>query len=111
MIALLPRRGQPLRTAMASRALACYKLVLSPLLHAVAGAQGACRFQPTCSEYAAIAITEHGIVRGGLMALSRVLRCHPLYRGGFDPVPAKRGRPQTGFSSPAISQFPQTEDR
>ncbi len=105
------RRWQPLRAAMASATLAFYKRVISPLLHTMAGAQGACRFQPTCSEYAAIAVAEHGIMRGGLMALGRVLRCHPLHRGGFDPVPAQTGRPHTGFSSPAIPQFPQTEDR
>lgn len=63
-----------------------YKYVLSPLLHAVGGVTGACRFQPTCSEYAAIAVSEYGIVRGGWMALLRVLRCQPLCKGGFDPV-------------------------
>jgi putative membrane protein insertion efficiency factor len=67
-----------------------YKRVLSPMLHAAVGVQGACRFQPTCSEYAAIAIAEHGTVRGAAMALGRVLRCHPLRRSGFDPVPVKR---------------------
>jgi hypothetical protein len=65
-----------------------YKYALSPFLHAVAGVTGACRFQPTCSEYAAIAVSEYGIVRGGWMSLRRLLRCHPLHRGGFDPVPA-----------------------
>jgi uncharacterized protein len=64
-----------------------YKRVLGPTLHA--GVPGACCFQPTCSEYAAIAIAEHGVLRGGAMAAWRVLRCHPLNRGGFDPVPAK----------------------
>jgi len=63
-----------------------YKYALSPLLHSVAGFTGACRFQPTCSEYAAIAVSEYGIVRGGWMALRRLLRCHPFHRGGFDPV-------------------------
>ena len=65
--------------------LGAYKYGLSPLIHTVSVA-GACRFQPTCSEYAAIAVSEHGIVRGGFMALRRLLRCHPFYRGGFDPV-------------------------
>ena len=69
--------------------LGVYKYALSPFLHAVSGVPGACRFQPTCSEYAAIAISEYGIVRGGWMALRRLLRCHPFHRGGFDPVPAK----------------------
>lgn len=68
-----------------------YKLVLSPVLHAGAGMTGgACRFQPTCSEYAAIALHEHGLLRGGWMSLKRVLRCHPGSKGGFDPVPPKR---------------------
>ena len=67
-----------------------YKLVLSPVLHAGAGMTGgACRFQPTCSEYAAIALHEYGWMRGGWMALKRVLRCHPGSKGGFDPVPPK----------------------
>jgi len=65
-----------------------YKYAISPFLHAVSGAAGACRFQPTCSEYAAIAVSEYGIARGGWMALHRLLRCHPFCRGGFDPVPA-----------------------
>lgn len=80
-----------------------YKVVLSPAMHSVAGMAGACRFQPTCSEYAAIAIAEHGAFRGGAMALMRLLRCHPLHRGGFDPVPASRGTPQpaAGVGRPA----------
>ena len=65
-----------------------YKRVVGPAVHTAT--PGACRFQPTCSEYAAIAIAEHGALRGGLMAAWRVLRCHPFHRGGFDPVPAKR---------------------
>lgn len=68
-----------------------YKLVLSPVLHAGAGmAGGACRFQPTCSEYAAIALHEHGLMRGGWMTCKRVLRCRPGSAGGFDPVPSKQ---------------------
>ena len=52
------------RDASAGALLAFYKRVVSPALHAVAGAGGACRFQPTCSEYAAIAIAEHGAAAG-----------------------------------------------
>lgn len=73
--------------------LAAYKRVLSPALHSITGLTGACRFQPTCSEYAAIAWSTHGVVRGTWLALRRLLRCHPLCRGGFDPVPG------TGFDS------------
>ena len=71
----------------ARAALGFYKQVLSPAIHS---SPGACIYQPTCSEYAAIAIAEHGGLRGGLMSLMRLLRCHPLHRGGFDPVPPKR---------------------
>jgi uncharacterized protein len=65
-----------------------YKYGLSPFLHGASGLAGACRFQPTCSEYAVIAVSEYGLARGGWMALRRLLRCHPFCRGGFDPVPA-----------------------
>jgi putative membrane protein insertion efficiency factor len=57
-----------------------YKKVLSPIL------PPACRFYPTCSEYAAEAIEKHGPVRGGAMAVRRVCRCHPFSPGGVDPV-------------------------
>ncbi|MBT9331815.1 membrane protein insertion efficiency factor YidD [Paracidobacterium acidisoli] len=77
------------RERIAAAALAVYKYAVSPLLHAVTGASGACRFHPTCSEYAALAVSEHGLVRGSLMAAGRLLRCHPFHRGGFDPVPSR----------------------
>ena len=50
-----------------------------------------CRFYPTCSDYAAQAIQAHGSLRGGFMALRRVLRCHPWHAGGLDPVPNNPG--------------------
>lgn len=46
-----------------------------------------CRFHPTCSRYALEALGRHGFVRGGGLAMARLLRCHPLHPGGFDPVP------------------------
>jgi hypothetical protein len=69
-----------------------YRYALSPVLHttqrALTGGSGACRFQPTCSEYAALAVHLHGPVHGAALAVRRILRCHPFTRGGFDPVPA-----------------------
>ena len=49
-----------------------------------------CRFEPTCSTYALQAIRSHGALRGTLLALRRVLRCHPFSPGGLDPVPARK---------------------
>jgi uncharacterized protein len=46
-----------------------------------------CRFVPSCSEYGYVAINRYGLVRGGRMALRRLMRCHPFRPGGFDPVP------------------------
>lgn len=48
---------------------------------------GACRFVPTCSEYAAEAVEHHGAFRGSVLALWRLVRCQPFARGGYDPVP------------------------
>lgn len=65
--------------------LAFYKRWLSPAVHTLG--MGGCKFVPTCSEYAASAITLHGPWRGAAMAGRRLLRCHPFTPGGFDPVP------------------------
>ncbi|WP_372682403.1 membrane protein insertion efficiency factor YidD [Desulfosarcina sp.] len=58
-----------------------YQISISPILGP------ACRFVPTCSEYAYQAISIYGVGRGGLLAIKRLLRCHPFKPGGFDPVP------------------------
>lgn len=58
-----------------------YQLVVSPHL----GPR--CRFHPTCSHYAHEALARHGALRGSLLALRRIGRCHPWHPGGFDPVP------------------------
>ncbi|TCL34436.1 hypothetical protein EV210_11519 [Anaerospora hongkongensis] len=45
-----------------------------------------CRFIPTCSEYALLAVEKHGAARGTVLAIKRILRCHPFHPGGYDPV-------------------------
>ena len=46
-----------------------------------------CRFIPTCSEYALEAVQKYGALKGGYLAVRRVLKCHPFHKGGYDPVP------------------------
>ncbi len=65
-----------------------YQYALSPVLGA------SCRFYPSCSEYACQAIKRHGPLNGLLLALKRILRCHPFHPGGVDPVP-RRITPRT----------------
>ncbi len=57
-----------------------YKLIISPLF------PPSCRFLPTCSEYAAEAISKHGFIKGSVLGIRRILRCHPFSSGGYDPV-------------------------
>jgi putative membrane protein insertion efficiency factor len=66
-------------------ALDFYRRWLSPAVHSLS--PGGCRFQPTCSDYAAIAIATHGPLRGSALAVWRLLRCHPFSKGGLDQVP------------------------
>ena len=61
-----------------------YQRYISPLKGV-----GCCRFTPTCSEYAIEAIRVHGSLKGSFLAVKRILRCHPLCKGGYDPVPDK----------------------
>jgi putative membrane protein insertion efficiency factor len=63
-----------------------YRVLISPMLVVVIGP--ACRFQPTCSEYAYQALATHGPVRGIYLTMRRILRCRPRGAWGYDPVPA-----------------------
>ncbi len=58
-----------------------YKTCVSPFL------PSACRFEPTCSEYAMQALEKHGSIRGTGLSIYRLLRCQPFSKGGYDPVP------------------------
>jgi len=61
-----------------------YRYLISPLL----GQR--CRFLPSCSEYAQIAIQQHGVIRGIFLAAKRLSCCHPWHPGGYDPVPSEK---------------------
>jgi hypothetical protein len=73
------------RERTAAALLAVYKRGVAPLLHVLLPAQ--CKYLPTCSEFAYVAVVRHGWLRGSWLAVRRVLRCHPFAAGGHDPVP------------------------
>ncbi len=77
-----PRRASMLGRAMLGT-IRVYQRFISPFF------LPRCRFQPTCSHYAVEAITLHGGLRGGWLALKRLARCHPWGGSGYDPVPDK----------------------
>jgi conserved hypothetical protein YidD len=72
--------------AFLKAAIVFYRRFISPLKPPT------CRFHPTCSAYALEAIETHGALRGGWLAVRRILRCHPFHPGGFDPVPPPKKR-------------------
>jgi putative membrane protein insertion efficiency factor len=70
-------------------AIRLYQLLLSPLLGQ------SCRFSPSCSRYTAICIETHGALRGSVLGMRRIARCHPFHPGGYDPPPARAESAQT----------------
>ena len=66
---------------LAKRSIRLYQLVISPLLGP------SCRYEPSCSEYAAQAVERHGVIRAGRLTVKRLVRCHPWGGQGYDPVP------------------------
>ncbi len=60
-----------------------YQIALSPMLG------GACRFEPSCSAYMIEALNVHGVMKGTILGIWRILRCHPFGKKGYDPVPPK----------------------
>ncbi|MEW9797855.1 membrane protein insertion efficiency factor YidD [Alteromonas sp. CYL-A6] len=80
----MEKAGKALRrltTAVPLLLIKFYQWFISPLL----GQR--CRFHPTCSYYAIEALKRHGLINGGWLSIKRILKCHPLHAGGFDPVP------------------------
>ena len=73
--------GSRVAKALLLAVFAAYRLFLRPLLGP------ACRFAPSCSDYATQAVGRHGAFRGGLLAARRLVHCHPWNAGGYDPVP------------------------
>jgi uncharacterized protein len=74
------------RVALA--ALRLYKILISPMF------TGSCRYLPSCSDYAAEAVTRFGVIRGSWLAAGRLARCHPLGGHGLDAVPAESRKPR-----------------
>lgn len=56
---------------------------------------GSCRYTPTCSQYAIEAIEIHGIFKGSMLAIWRIMRCNPFCKGGWDPVPPRKNKEDT----------------
>jgi putative membrane protein insertion efficiency factor len=80
-----------------------YKFAISPWLGT------ACRYTPTCSDYAVEAIETYGVLRGGLMAAGRVLRCHPFGASGYDPVQERNTDAVLRRNAPLVTQQQTTE--
>lgn len=86
-VQLAQAEDQPLTTRpgigarLGLSAIAFYKRFISPLL------PPACRFEPTCSQYTAVAIQRYGLLKGSWMGMKRISRCQPFHAGGYDPVP------------------------
>lgn len=74
-----------------------YRILISPLLPAT------CRYTPTCSKYALIAVERFGPWYGGWLAIKRIVRCNPWYKGGYDPVPPLAMVGKTALSDLVIS--------
>ncbi len=72
------------------QAISFYQKFISPIISQVFGIH--CRYYPSCSSYAYQAIEEWGIIKGSYLVLKRLLRCNPLFEGGYDPPPLKKSK-------------------
>ena len=83
-------QGQPVEQILARRSLIGRAMIGAIRLYQMSLSKAfppSCRFYPSCSEYTAQAIAKHGPLKGGWLGAKRILRCHPLNPGGYDPVP------------------------
>jgi putative membrane protein insertion efficiency factor len=81
-----PRAELPMQVRVALTLLRGYKVFMSPYF------RGSCRFLPSCADYTAEAIERHGVLIGCSLGARRLVRCHPLGRAGYDPVPLRTER-------------------
>lgn len=88
------------RAVLARRAVRLYQDALSPLKMGPS-----CRFEPTCSNYALMALERHGLVKGLLLSIGRLLRCAPWHPGGWDPVPPVQRKAKPSRDSMSNSEI------
>jgi putative membrane protein insertion efficiency factor len=84
-----------------------YQMTLSKLIRMTLG--NVCRFEPSCSRYAFACLRDHGALRGSLLSVKRLCRCHPFHPGGFDPPPPPRMTARalsSSTSASTLSTFP-----
>jgi putative membrane protein insertion efficiency factor len=79
-----------------------YQVTLSPVMSALFGPAGHCRFTPSCSQYTIEALQTHGVFKGGTLAALRLGRCHPWGGCGHDPVPGRKTSPAGGCGHEAL---------
>lgn len=86
-------------TRLLTLSIRVYQLTLSPAQTYFLGANGGCRYTPSCSNYARDALREHGAVTGSVLAAKRICRCHPWGGCGHDPVPPKTQKAPLKFKN------------
>jgi putative membrane protein insertion efficiency factor len=77
-----------------------YQLLVAPIIRAICGPNGGCRFTPTCSHYFLEACEVHGVWRGGWLGIKRLARCQPWGNYGPDPVPRTLGARKSEIRNP-----------